>query len=217
MPDQWYVFRNGRQEERPYSSAEVRALAEYPGQVWVWREGMSDWAPPGTLAEFTAPVTPAAQPCPAPVLPAMGRSDAASTAFQPGGDFFTRSRPTGAGWLYLVVVLSLINAVMASFMGANLRFVFGLNVSSLIAGAPGSGADIAFLTRLGAFLTSLTPISVFGLLAWNADRYRVWPFAAAMALYAFDSVFSLLTFSFFDVLRLFAFHGWYQGYTETCG
>jgi len=211
---QWFIFRSGRQEEQPYSTAAVRALPEFPHQVWVWREGMSEWALPGTLAEFAA--RDAAAPAAA-TVPAPAAAVTPVVAIKTGGDFFGRSRPTGAGWLYVVVLLSFLNVFLAAFTGVNMRFVFGLNFSSLIAGAPGAGADVALLTRLGAFVTSLTPISVFGLLAWNADRYRAWPFVVAIVLYAVDSILSLLTLALFDAFRLIAFYSWYQGFTETHG
>lgn len=48
----WLVYRNDKQEEQFYSADEIRSMPEYPNAVFVWKEGMKEWAAPEALDEF---------------------------------------------------------------------------------------------------------------------------------------------------------------------
>jgi len=87
----WMVVKDGVQQEGKYSDADVRAmLAQAPkGSLFVWKEGMSQWADPENLPEFkrqpSAPPQPTAPAQPVVSPPPSASKPEASEKIKEGG------------------------------------------------------------------------------------------------------------------------------------
>lgn len=101
----------------------------------------------------------------------------------------------GANWFYWIAALSLVNSVIM-LMGGNVHFVIGLGVTAIIdavASAIGEeNADIATITKLGAFAMDLVVAGVVVLFGWLANRRITAIFALGMALYLMDGLIFVL-------------------------
>jgi len=118
----------------------------------------------------------------------------------------------GGKWFYWIAGLSLVNSLAAIF-SANLRFVVGLGISSVVdalakrAGGAGGVLDII----INGFVAGV--FVLFGTFAVKAQK---WAFVVGMALYLLDG---LLLVSVKDYLGV-AFHAYvlfaiYRGFTAT--
>lgn len=94
--NEWMVVKNGAQLESKYSIQDVRNMVQNspPGTIFVWKEGLSQWADPNTLPDFQAPPPEEAtqrgipvvpdQP-PAPAAPDISTKPEPSQKFKEGG------------------------------------------------------------------------------------------------------------------------------------
>ena len=105
------------------------------------------------------------------------------------------------GWFYWVAGLSLVNAVLM-VSGANLRFLFGMGTTDLIAaiGKQAGGAG----TGVGLFASAVVAgICVFfGFLV--VQKHQAWALWLGMVLYVLDGLLLLLVGDWLSAI----FHGW---------
>ncbi len=109
---------------------------------------------------------------------------------------------SGASWFYWIAGLSLVNTVLA-FVGANIRFVFGLGITDLVSSlaqyARQEQADIAEPLSGIAVLVSVIAAGVLALFGWLSNRRMLWAYAIGMALYLGDGILCLLFQNWIEV------------------
>jgi len=122
-----------------------------------------------------------------------------------------RVRASGK-WFYWIAGLSLVNS-LASIFSANLRFVVGLGIASVVDALAKRAGSLGSL--LAIFINGCVA-GIFVLFGAFAVKAQKWAFLVGMALYLFDG---LLLLSVKDYLGV-AFHAYvlfaiYRGFTAT--
>jgi hypothetical protein len=101
---------------------------------------------------------------------------------------------SGAGWLFIIALLSAINSVI-SFFGGDLAFVVGLGFTQLIDVLGFQIADgqpnIALVVRVFALVTSLGAAGALAVFGLFARRGGIWAFVIVGAGYALDTLLVL--------------------------
>lgn len=114
--------------------------------------------------------------------------------------FLTKSAPptpardamtarNGARWFYWIAGLSLVNSVVAA-TGSHFMMVFGLS-STLI--ATYIGVQIGGTALIAGLAVAVLVALGFLGLGWMAERGAVWAFATGIALYAADTVLTVVS------------------------
>ena|SRR5579864_8880988 len=143
------------------------------------------FAQPGTV--YAGPSTGATSTAPA-QAPAQNRALAQARMI------------VAANWFYWIAGLSIINSII-TMSGGNLRFIFGLGVTSMLdsvghsTGSEGMGAS---------FVINLVVAGVLALFGYFGRKGAKWAFLVGMVAYGLDALLLLLVQ---DWLGL-AFHGW---------
>ena len=140
---QWYYARNG-QQAGPISLDALRAMVA-AGQLssgdLVWREGMPDWKPLGSLPEFGGASTTATAPVG--VRPYVGAPGPAPMPYQP---YPSPRAADASGMATAAFVLSLISLACCGFVLGIVAVVLGitaLNTMSRTGNQRGRGLAIA--------------------------------------------------------------------------
>ena len=101
---------------------------------------------------------------------------------------------SGAGWLFIIALLSAVNSVISVF-GGDIAFVVGLGITQLIDVFGFQIADgqpnIALVVRVFALVTSLGAAGALAVFGLFARRGGTWAFAVVFAGYALDTLLVL--------------------------
>ncbi len=135
----------------------------------------------------------------APTFPGVGTVSPAAASSAALEELDKRVR-SGGSWYYWVAALSLVNSVMA-FTGGGGGFVIGLSATqfldAMLSEAGGNGKVIGLVLGVVA-------AGVFAAFGVFACKRHSWAFIVGMALYAFDTLLTVLAQHWLGL----AFHAW---------
>lgn len=148
---EWRIAVKGEQRG-PYSLEQVRTmLAEgrLPPDTLVWKPGMANWAPVGSVAELAAPAGRGPAPSPAPVPAGASAPGAAAGPASPGGfgEFLTFRRMVTPVIIQVIFWIGVVVCVLTGLA----QLAMAINIGSIV----------AFLMALGTLIIGPIMVRVY--------------------------------------------------------
>ncbi|HEY8461507.1 MAG TPA: hypothetical protein VIM99_14050, partial [Blastocatellia bacterium] len=124
-----------------------------------------------------------------PGTPAANQPPASDSARPDEGDLFklTQQLNSSSSWFFWIAGLSVINSLIAVF-GGNLRFIFGLGVTSV---ADALSFESGAIAKTAGFVFTLLTAGLFVIFGVLARKHFHWALIVGMVVYALDGLLLL--------------------------